>query len=141
MLMFVQALALHLQAGFDLVTSWRQSLELLDGLLTKEERLALFLGAEESLSSRLRALGEGKDAHLAVWFGLLAELHSTGASLVPAVTAFAQALRGRERLQAEACARELPGRINLLVLLFFLPPALVLLFAPLLTELVASLPR
>lgn len=141
MLTFVHALALHLQAGFDLATSWRNSLSLLEPVLSRDELHRLSFPPDLGLSARLRKLAsDWPNPNHRMWFALISDLSNSGASLVPAVNAFAQTLRQEAKLRQEAQARALPSRINILVLVFFLPPAMLLLFAPLLSELLSSLP-
>lgn len=62
------------------------------------------------------------------WFAGLSQLYREGAPLVPYFQAFAESLRDRLRREMENHDRELPFRLNIVLLIFSLPPVFVLLF-------------
>lgn len=132
---FLEALALFLQCGFDLSYSWPTA-----------------IGGAESVPEPLRdTAGEGMAAHLTrlsetypdpehrLWFSVLRQLYEQGAGLTDAVLAIGSTLREEQNRDWERHCRTLPTKINVLLILFFLPPTLVLLFVPLLAEVMKSL--
>ena len=83
-----------------------------------------------------RLAADYPDADHRIWFLALAELYETGAGLREAVEAVSKTLRGEHGRDLEAHCRELPTRVNILLLLFFFPAVAALLFVPLLAEIV-----
>lgn len=72
------------------------------------------------------------------WLLGLADLHREGAPLVPYVLAFTGALRDHLRREMEDHERTLPFRLNLILLVFSLPPVFVLLFHSLLVAILEA---
>lgn len=70
----------------------------------------------------------------ALWGPLLAELARQGAPLRDAVAAYADELRRVEERDLAVFCRELPTRLNVLLLLFLLPALFLVLFPPLLSQ-------
>lgn len=138
LIQFTDALSLHLQAGFDLAYSWPKTLEGLahDLSAATRERLA---PKEAGMSELLGKLAQSYPApRHRVWFAAICDLYSSGAALNQAVSAMADSLRKEQEIDLEAHCRILPTKINILLLLFFLPPAFLLLFAPLMLEILGA---
>lgn len=142
LLQFLDALSLYLQAGYDLAYGWAEThraleTELCPGLGT-ELRAGGGIDGEGILAllSRL-GLSYPEPGHR-LWFSVIRELYSSGAGLSDAVRAMANTLRQEHYRDLDAHCRNLPTKINILVLLFFLPPALLLLFTPLILEILSS---
>ena len=142
LMQFLDALSLYLQAGYDLAYGWPEThralkAELCPGL---GKELEFSRGGEEegilALLSRL-AMHYPDPGHR-LWFSVLKELYSSGAGLGEAVRAMASHLRHEHYRDLDAHCRNLPIKINVLVLLFFLPPSLLLLFTPLLLEILSA---
>lgn len=135
---FFESLGLYLEAGLDIGYAWPQTLAALrDELGAVASLLALPDG--ESITALLGRLGrEYPQTEHALWFSVLAELYERGAGLREGVQAAARTLREEHQRALEAHCQRLPMRTNVLMLLFFLPPTLLLLFAPLLYELSSS---
>lgn len=120
LLVRLDLLSLYLGAGFDLSYAWGEATGSAPGPVAGElDRLARTYP---------------NPVHR-VWFASLRDLYGQGAPVQPLVAAFADYLRKERARDMEVFARELPTRANLLLLLFFLPAAFLLLFAPLLLQL------
>jgi hypothetical protein len=126
---FVEALCLHVQAGHDLPQAWAEALPFSGKARGWLEEGGAF--AWRGLSERW-PLPEHR-----LWFCLLEEVHGSGAPLLPLLTAFATAIRTERTRDLEAFCRGLPSRLGVALLLFFLPAAFLLLFAPLILALPA----
>lgn len=131
--LFLEAVALHLQAGYELHYAWTRAREALGQRFPPGLREALAGESAREVLGRL-ASAYPVPAHR-LWFSLLGSLHGEGAGLVGPVRAFADALRGDLGRELETHCRTLPTRVNLGLMVFFLPPALLLLCLPLLREL------
>jgi hypothetical protein len=128
---FFEALSLYLGAGYDLSYSWAQILTQIKESLAPEMG-RLLAGEENRMGALLKGLTQGYPiAKHRVWFAVLAELYEQGAPLTEAVQAMAAGLRAEQARDWEAFARTLPTKANLVLLVCFLPPTLVLLFLPL----------
>jgi hypothetical protein len=73
-----------------------------------------------------------------LWFGVLAELYGSGTSLVQPVQAIAGTLRKEQHAELENHLRVLPVKVNVVLMVFFLPPTFLWLFGPLLMEILAQ---
>ncbi len=137
LLLFTDALVLHLEAGYDLAYICPSVLSALEPRLDAVFLTSLSQDPTEGISSFLDRLGkEYPDLSHRVWFTVLRELYAQGAGLGEAMRAMASTLRREDARDLEQHCRELPGRLNLLLLLFFLPPTLLLLFVPLLQAMI-----
>jgi hypothetical protein len=130
---FFDGLSLYLRAGYDLSYSWPEVLRQTEGGRWKIHR---WLGGE-GLPPRFGVRLEHLSAHYPVerhrvWFAVLKELYEQGAPLTDAVHAMAASLRAEQSRDWESFTRTLPTKANLVLLVCFLPPTLVLLFLPLL---------
>lgn len=137
LILFLETLEVYLRAGFEISFAWPEC----HAALTPEvecpffSELALKTNAQESFAESLQRLSlKYPNPSARPWFGILAELYGAGAPLADAVLALADTLRREEARELEATLRALPARVNVILLLFFLPPALLLIFAPLLME-------
>lgn len=142
LLQFLDALSLYLQAGYDLAYGWTEThraleTELCSGL-EKELRTGGGLAGEGILALLSRLARSYPEPGHRLWFSVLKELYTSGAGLSDAVRAMANTLRQEHYRDLDAHCRNLPTKINVLVLLFFLPPALLLLFTPLILEILSS---
>lgn len=140
LILFVEALSLHLSAGLDLGFSWPETLASLACEISPE--LRAWLDPEEESVGRLlnRLAGDYPFSEHRLWFAALRDLHGSGAALGQAVSAMAAFLRREQEAALETHARELPTKINVLLLLFFLPPTFLLLFLPLVWEILHAFP-
>ena len=130
---FFEALSLYLRAGYDLSFSWPEILDQTRGLAG--EFVSCLRGKEgaDGIGPLLSRLTESYpvESHR-VWFAVLRELYEQGAPLTEAVQAIGASLREEQSRDWEAFARTLPTKANLILLVAFLPPTLILLFLPLL---------
>jgi len=127
---FLDALLAHLQAGFELNYSW------IDTRKTLTEPSELAITGNETMAGTLQRLNETYPVkEHRMWFSVLYELYLSGAGLADAVQAISSSLREEHEREFEAHCRALPTKLNILMLVFFLPPTLLLIFAPLLFEL------
>ena len=141
LIQFLEALWLYVQGGYELAFGWSKVLEsgaaevseTLRHELTQKEEVASFTDLLGVLGSRF-SLKEYR-----IWFQVLRELYTGGAGLSQFLEAMINSLREAERLEIELHCRRLPSRISIATLLFFLPPAMMLLFVPLTLELIHSL--
>jgi hypothetical protein len=142
LLQFLDALSLYLQAGYDLAYGWPETHRALEAelcpALAKELRAAGGVDGEGILALLSRLALSYPEAGHRLWFSVLKELYASGAGLGDAVRAMANSLRQEHYRDLDAHCRNLPTKINVLVLLFFLPPALLLLFTPLILEILRS---
>ena len=122
-------LALYLAAGFDLSYAWNEA----------QATRILCEAQGKNLLAQLQSLSKNYTvASHRVWFGALAELYIQGSPLQPLVLSFGETLRKERARDMDRHARELPTRVSILLLLFFLPAAFLLLFVPLLLQLSSS---
>ncbi len=136
---FFDALSLYLEAGFDMGYAWPEVYRALSPHLCPSLQRALPLSEGQSVSSLLEALGRDyPQVDHRLWFQVLRELYERGAGMREAVEAVARTLREEHERDLESHCQRLPTRANVVLLLFFLPPTLLLLFAPLLTEILRA---
>lgn len=126
---FLGAVSLLLECGYDLSFAWDEAFHRLRGDLSPELRRAL--GGSRPLARRLRRARFPLASERA-WLCVLAELHASGAPVRRTLSAWREALLRAHERELAAFSRTLPLRMNLILLLFFLPPALLALMAPLL---------
>lgn len=133
LLLFVESLSLHLEVGFDLAYAWERAQETLVAQRTDlVEELSL---GDAGLSATLARLGECASVEEGrLWFSLLALLYREGSPLVAAAQAFRSQLVAVIDAGVVQHTEEFPHRASLILLFFFLPPAFVLLFYPLLQQ-------
>lgn len=140
---FFDALSLYLQAGYDLSYSWPETHKALVAEMTPTLKEALSPSkAEEGMVHVLTRLCENFPivCHR-MWFSILKELYVNGAGLNEAVAAIGATLRKEHERDLESHFRNLPTKINVLLLIFFLPPTMLLIFAPLLVEILRMMPE
>jgi len=126
LLALLDLVSLYLSAGFDLSYAWAEARKA--GFLPVGKDASL-LGEIEVFAAQL-----SNPVHR-VWFRALRDLYREGAPVQALLSAFADQVRKERMRDMESFARQLPTRANLLLLLFFLPAAFLLLFAPLLLQL------
>jgi hypothetical protein len=131
--LFLDGLTLYVTAGFELGYAWSEVGALVEGEIEPSLVSWLRISEPSALPAQLIKLEAGyPDPAHRLWFGLLRELYDQGAGLTEPLSAFSAVLREEERRDLEAFGRALPTRINLLLMVFFLPPTFLLLFLPLL---------
>ena len=131
---FFEGLLLYLQSGYDPAFAWDRMAR-----LSWSERLSLavFRSDEESVVSVWERLVRHPDfAGLGLWFRAMRNLYLAGGSLSPVVEAFATAQKKERERRVKRFAETLPTRMNVCLILFFLPPIFLLLFHPLLSEII-----
>lgn len=138
--LFVEALSLQLAAGFDLGYGWSEALASLREEISAEHLAWLSPEGEGPVRSLTRLAKEYPVSGARVWFAALRDLYASGAALGPAVGAMATYLRKEQEAALEEHCRELPTKINVLLILFFLPPTFLLLFVPLVWEILHAFP-
>ncbi len=132
LLQFVEAMALHLEVGYDLAFSWEESAL---ALRAQSSELYAELHSKESLSARLNYLAEHSSLTEArVWFSLLLTLYQEGSPILGAVNAFRRQLNVDIEAALIRHHEEFPVKASLVLLFFFLPPAFCLIFYPLLQQ-------
>ncbi len=135
LIQFTDSLALYLGCGFDLAHSWNESISgmLSDGptrhSLTLRDPGTPFSEHLEHLASTFPMTS------LRQWFGILRQSYVVGSPIIPLIRAFSESMRRDQLRDFEQHARTLPTRANVLLLIFFLPPALLIIFGPLLSQL------
>lgn len=119
---FLEGLCLQIQVGFELTHGWAEGDPGTAGPWFEAAGPQPWKGLSRSWPI---------EGHR-VWFALIAELHGTGAPLLPVLTAFATAIRQERARELTQFTEALPGRLALLLLGAYLPAAFLLLFGPLL---------
>lgn len=139
LLVFLDALYLYLLGGYELEFAWRTALGELAPSFGRDFAALADLPPDSRLAPKLRQLSHRFPlADCQTWFALLADLHERGATQSDFVSAFAGLVRAEERSDWERHARELPTKLNLCLLVFFLPAAFVVLFGPFLLAMLGS---
>lgn len=136
---FMEAISMHLQVGFDLAYSWNEVCRAIEEELPVKLKEHLRPWREEStgVTSVLVKLSESyPNRSHRVWFSVLADLYRSGAPLAPACFSIAATLRKEHERELESHCHSLPTRMNVCLILFFLPPTLLLLFYPLVIEII-----
>jgi hypothetical protein len=144
LIQFFDALSLYLRAGFALSYSWPETLQALGPVLP--DLLRAELGSHSLEAETTESVGDVLNrlklncrfAPHRLWFGVLAELYSSGTSLVQPVQAIAGTLRKEQHAELENHLRVLPVKVNVVLMVFFLPPTFLWLFGPLLMEILAQ---
>lgn len=133
---YLEWVLLYLSAGYELGFAWEQTrlqvpLELIPELLPFLESAESQSG--HSISKRLRWFSEHLPYdEMRMWFGAIEKLYQSGAGLSGPLRAAIRTLRNSEAQDLEQHLRALPGKVNVLMLIFFIPPTLVLMLLPLL---------
>ncbi len=133
LIFFLDSLSLFLLGGFELGYAWEETLQLGEG--------GAFLKRKdgESTAELLERMAENyPNPDHRLWFRVLGELYKSGAPLAEAIPAMANAIRQEGQRELDDHCRTLPMRLNVGLILFFLPPVLLLLFAPLLQEILGA---
>ncbi|MBI4403042.1 MAG: hypothetical protein HY537_02705 [Deltaproteobacteria bacterium] len=138
---FFHSLSLFFLAGYDMAYGWPETLKLLNSELSEDLKQWLKLPDAESLVSLLERLAmQFPVTSCRTWFSVLRELYVSGSPLNEAVGNIALTLSEEHLRELDCHCRTLPTKINILMLLFFLPPVMILLFVPLITEMMRILP-
>jgi len=130
---FIEAVQLHLAAGYDLAFGWDAAAR---GLAAFAPALAEELrGHGEPLSLRLERLGENfSQRESRVWFLLILALYREGSPLLAAVRSLRDRLRAQQEEELQRFVEEYPMKASLVLLLAFLPATFLLLVWPLLLD-------
>jgi hypothetical protein len=138
---FFDAVTLFLVAGFDLSYSWPSALQFLANRLNPDLRGQLAVDPQRGLGLAdhfQRLEQQYPDPSHRLWFGVLAKLYGGGAGMAEVISSLNRTLRIEQQRELETLSRALPLRANLVLLVFFLPPALILLFVPLVLQVLSD---
>lgn len=119
LLFFLELTKLYLSVGFDLSTAW----ELSQPSNQNEGNQTVF---EELFRMEMSCCFK----KYRIFFGILRQLYQQGGALIPALDTFCRIIRKDLEKDLEAQLRRLPTEANLLLIVFFIPPALFLLLMP-----------
>lgn len=117
---FLHTVTLFVRCGFDLRYAWEQA---------NQQSAHVF---------SYRAVHERVHGIEASWWQILGKLYQQGGPVLAALEAFLRTIREEEAREMERFARELPLRLHLRLVVFFLPATLILLFFPMLNRLSQS---
>ena len=135
LIQFMEALSVFLFCGFDLSFSWPETLKTF-GAESDSDLAQWLTPGPAGITHDLNRLGRTyPEVSHRLWFSVLSELYQSGAGISEAVVAIAQNLRREQERELDVHGRTLPTRINVILILCFLPPTLASLFIPLLLEL------
>ncbi len=134
LILFWEMVGVMLQAGYDLAYAWPSALSALTDGLSPAFRKRLDPG-ETRFSEHLQQLAQRyPDPRHRLWFGALADLYGSGCPLAPTLAAMTEALRAEQEREWQAHLRSLPLKTSLILALFFVLPALALIFLTVLSE-------
>ncbi len=137
--LFLLANSAMIRSGWDLAFAWSKTLELLQKELTPDFYARFACRGPLGFQGFLEQFAQDYPLpEYRIWFGLLAEHYASGASLEPALRAFLKTLEGDCERDWQAHVRALPLLTTLVLAVFFLVPALALVFVPLVYELTES---
>lgn len=136
LILYLELLGVYLTGGYELGYAWSEVYGALREQLEPTLLKLLELTDHSGLSVKLVALvRDFPEVRYRVWFGVLEELYREGASIKETLNSFTEVLRCEEERDVESFVRSLPLKLNMIILLCFLPPTLLLLFVPLLLSL------
>ncbi len=139
LMQFFETVGLYLQAGYDLGYAWPEALKAIGEQMPEGLKEELAQKKDEPITQVLARLSSDfKIPSLKIWFSVINELYQSGAGLANCVSSIASTLRSEHSRDLENHLQRLPSRTNILVILFFLPPTFLLLFYPLLLEIISS---
>lgn len=124
LLFFLEVTNLYLSLGYDLSYAWNLAL--------KRKQMHVVQAVSEDLSE--------KETHFSlkkyrIFFGVLRQLYQRGGALIPAIDTFSRVVRKDLEKDLEAHLRKVPVEANVFLLVFFIPPALLILLLPFLFSL------
>jgi len=133
LLLFWDFLGLYISVGYDLAYAWPEVIKFLQTNKPESFLECFCLEKEdETLTSLLLRLEKDfEPVNHRFMFTALRQLYLKGAPLMPAIRSFSTFVRREIEQSFESHLRESPIRANICLLVFFLPPTLVLLFSPL----------
>ncbi len=141
LLYFFEALRLYVGVGYDLAYAWGRALEGFRTLFPAPIYEVLHPSPGEAFPDCLVRLSrEWPVAEHRIWFELLVFLYQQGTALGGNLERIAGRLRKENQLALENFGRRLPLVLNIKLLLFFFPAAMLLLMGPLLIMLQESFP-
>lgn len=124
LLFILEMTKLYLSLGYDLSYAWNIALQ-----KKHENRFQL---VTEDLGNQEKGFPLKK---YRVFFGVLKQLYLRGGALIPAIDTFSRVVRKDLEKDLEVHLRKVPVEANVLLLVFFVPPALLLLILPFLFSL------
>lgn len=137
---FIEALSLYSKVGYDLAYCWPLALNSMQSLMVPalHDQLKVQQG---SLAMTLEELVKMHPVERhRMWFSVIGQIYASGAGIGQVLEAFSSALRQELDREIDEHCRALPTKINVISLLVFFPAAAVLLFVPLLLEVLRQLP-
>lgn len=136
LILYLESLSLHLAAGFEMRYAWDETFAALKNEFPVDLVALLEIRTGEGMQDVFQRLTDTypTSAHR-LWFSVLLELYQSGAGMVEVVKSVAETLRSEQANDLETHVRNLPTLMNIILILFFFPPTLLLVFAPLLFEL------
>lgn len=135
---FLEVISLYLEVGYDFASAWDGASQQIGSGLDPLAAQVLHLGEGESFSGHLEHLAATYpiESHR-LWFSVFSELYGSGAAMKDIVFAAGDVLRKEHLREIDLHCAAYPRQAQILLLLFFLPPAFFLLFAPILIRLAA----
>lgn len=132
---FLEGFLLYLQAGYDPSFAWDQMARLpwcdrLRHLVHREQQEGVL-----TVWERLSADPAFRSSRF--WFLALRNIYLAGGGLSPVVDAFAIAGKKERERRVKRFGETLPTKMNICLILFFLPPIFLFLFHPLLSEIIS----
>ncbi len=141
LLYFFEALRLYVGVGYDLAYAWDRALNGFGSSFPSPlHQLLESRPGETFADSLVRLSKDWPVAEHRIWFELLAFLYQEGTALSGNLERIAGRLRKENQLALEHFGRRLPSALNIRLLLFFFPAAMMLLMGPLLIVLHGSFP-
>ena len=138
-LLFLNGLILYQQAGVDLGHAWGEVVDQVGGeLWGGVERFKIEKGAGFGKGLKALAGTMAQPSHR-LWLVSIADLYESGAGLVDGLSAFMNGLMAEERRDLENHCRVLPSKANIVLLLFFFPATMAIIFLPLLCQILSEL--
>lgn len=135
-IVFFESLSMHLVAGLEMAYAWEQALSSLHATIPQELQQLLQKKGGEGMGEVFQRLSlQYPTVQHRLWFSVLNELYQSGAGMVEIVRSLAHTLRDEQSRDLETHLRNLPVKMNVVLILFFFPPTILLIFAPLLLEL------
>ena len=132
MILFFHSLSLYLVAGYDFNSSWELVSESLLRGMSRPLRDCLKISQGGVLSDVFRSVQVSFPIQgIRPWLGVLGQFYENGTELVSAIRQLTELLEAEQAMDMENHQRCLPTRLNLILIVFFLPPALMLLMTPL----------
>lgn len=133
LILFFDLLELYISVGYDLSFAWQETLFHFKSLSHLDFNPTVTNNWEDQgLLHHLKRLEQTFPVErYRFGFTGLVQLYSRGGALTPFIQSFSRFLRQELERDLSGYLRDCPTRANVLMILFFLPPALALLLIPL----------